>query len=131
MKALILELVEEYIISVVEKIKENPQNSFIAIIAFIIAVPTMSKVLLASYGLFTHIAYVIACVYGFSRIIANPYRPLIWGVGFALGAVATDLIFSTFIPTISGGDWVSVFSGLVILFVIIMVYLKSKELKNS
>ena len=131
MVGFLLEKLEEWIGSLIETIKENPLKSLIAILAFFIVVPVMGEYLLSSYGLITLISYIFACIYGFSSIIHNPYRPIIWGVGFTFGAITVDLFFNSFLPTISEGNIVSIFSGIVILFVIYRIYTKSMELKSS
>lgn len=130
MKDFILKKLKEWGSSLIDTIKENPRNSLVAILIFFIIVPVMGEYLINSFGLFTQISYYFTCVYGFTRIVHNPHRPLYWGVGFAFGAVATDLVFTNFIPTVGGGDMVSIFSGLVVLIVIASIYMKSRELKS-
>ncbi len=130
MKDFMLEKLEKGVSSLIDIIKENPRNSLVAILIFFIIVPAMGEYLINSFGLITQISYYFTCVYGFTRIVHDPYRPLYWGVGFAFGAVATDLVFSNFIPTVGGGNMVSIFSGLVVLIVIVSIYIKSRELKS-
>ena len=130
MKDFILEKLEEWVSSLIYTIKEKPRDSLVAVLIFFIVVPVMGEYLINSFGLFTQISYYFTCVYGFTRIVYDPYRPLYWGVGFAVGAVATNLVFTNFIPTVGGGDMVSIFSGLVVLIVIASIYMKSRELKS-
>ena len=82
------------------------------------------------FGVFPFISYILTCIYGFTRIIDNPNRPLVWSVGFIVGTEVIKLIFDSFIPTIKGGDAVSWFAGLIILYVILKLFLKSRELKK-
>ena len=86
---------------------------------------------LLGFGMLTVIGYYVACIYGFSKILDDPYKIIRWGGGYAIGAAITPLIFSSFLPQIKEGTFVSIFSGSVILYVIVMVWLKAKELKES
>jgi hypothetical protein len=95
-----------------------------------ILIHAMANALLG-FGWFTALGYYVACIYGFSKILDDPYRIIKWGGGYAIGASVTPLIFSSFWPQIKEGTYVSIFSGLVIIYVIIMVWLKARELKES
>lgn len=53
------------------------------------------------------------------------------GVGYAIGASVTPLVLSTVLPEIQKGTSVSIFSGLVILYVLFMIWWRARELKKS
>lgn len=131
MKDFLLDLIEEWTENLIETISKEPLESLIGIISFFIVVPFLGDYIFRSYGLFTFISYIFTSIYGFTRIVDNPYRIIIWGVGFAFGAIAVDLLFNRFLPYMGGGDLVSIFSGLVVLSVIVMLYIKSIQLKSS
>ncbi len=122
--------IENWFISLIEKILEDPiRNGTILIFSSIIAY-YFGRVLYETFGLFTLLGYSFACLQGLIKIIDDPRRPIFWGVGFVVGANAVNLFFENFLPMIEGKNMVSIISGLVILYVILTLYLKAKELKN-
>lgn len=130
MKQLLREITKKYFISLADKILEDPVKNIISALISLFIIFVMSQQLLFSFGLFPFISYLIICIYGFSRIIDNPYRPLVWSVGFVVGTTAINILFNDFIPIIQGGDMVSLFSGIIILYIVGILLFKSRELKG-
>lgn len=122
---------KDWLSSLVKKLLEDPiGNPFILFVSIII-IYSLTLAIYHAYGFITAIGYVFACTYGLTKIIDDPRRTVAWAVGFIIGAVASNMFFEIFIPTIRGGDATSVYSALIILFVIFMFYLKAKELKSA
>jgi hypothetical protein len=111
-------------------IKKDPFQKIVLMVISPILIHAMANALWG-FSWFTALGYYVACIYGFSKILDDPYKIIRWGGGYAIGAAITPLIFSSFLPQIKEGTFVSIFSGLVILYVIVMVWLKAKELKES
>jgi len=128
MKYLIIEMIFKYLNSVLEKIKENPKN-IIVILVSVLIIKSMAQAIYP-FGLITTISYIIACIYGFTKIIDDPYRPLVWGVGFIIGTQATNILSNLLIPELKTGTMVSLFSVSIIFYVFIIFYQKSRELKR-
>lgn len=114
---------------ILSKIREKRGQSVIAIFLCGILVYPLGKALLhfsetASYG------YIFACIYKFDKIIDNLRLIIIWFVANAIGATVANLFFHRFIPTISEGTSMSIFSAFVILLVILKFKIKENELKK-
>ncbi len=129
MKELLIREFNKWLKDLYISIKKDPIQKIVLIFISPILIKAMADALLG-FGLLTAIGYYVACIYGFSKILDDPYRIIKWGVGYAIGAAVTPLIFSSFWPEIKKGTYVSIFSGLVILYVIVMVWLKARELKK-
>ncbi|KXS43145.1 MAG: hypothetical protein AWU59_1259 [Methanolobus sp. T82-4] len=127
---MISEILENWFRSLIDKIIENPIGNIAIIVVSIIIIKTMAGQLLV-YGYLPVLSYLVACTYGFIRIIDNPYRPLVWAVGFIIGSEASKLFMNGVIPAIQEKTQVSIFSALIIFYVVIMLKLKSNELKKA
>ena len=99
----------EWLEEVWEKIEKNPRKNIPLIIISPIIIYAMAEALLP-LSIFAVIGYVVACLYGFSNILDNPNRMLLWGVGYAIGAAITPIIFSSVWPEIQKGTSISIFS---------------------
>jgi hypothetical protein len=130
MNELIIREFNKWLKDLFRSIKKDPLQKIVLIVLSLILIPHMANALLG-FGWFTALGYYVACIYGFSKILDDPYRIIEWGVGYAIGASVTPLIFSSFWSQIKESTYVSIFSGLVILYVIVMVWLKARELKKS
>lgn len=130
MKELLIREFNKWLKNLFKSIKKDPLQKIplIFILPFIIHV--MAEALL-DFGLLTTISYYVACIYGFSKILDDPYRIIKWGGGYAIGASVIPLIFSSVWPQIKEDTYASMFSGLVILYVIVLFWLKARELKKS
>jgi hypothetical protein len=111
-----------------ESIKEDP-GKIVLIFFLLILIQAMANVLL-SFGWFTYLGFYATCIFKFKKILDNPSIFLIWGVGYAMGATVTPLVFSLALPEIKAGTWVSIFSGLFIFYVLVMLWLKARQLKG-
>jgi hypothetical protein len=112
------------------KIKQNPRKSIFLILISPIIIYLIGEFLL-SFSIFATIGYFVACLYGFSRILEDPFRMLKWGAGFAIGAAVIPLIFSVAWPEIQKGTSVSIFTGLIIFYIVVMVWLKARKIKKK
>ncbi len=130
MNELIIREFKKWLKDLFISIKKDPLQKIVLIFISPILIRAMANALLG-FGWFTSLGYCVACIYGFSKILDDPYRIIKWGGGYAIGASVTQLIFSSFWPQIKEGTYISIFSGLVILYVIVMVWLKARELKKS
>lgn len=130
MKELLTRELNNWLKDLFISINKDPLQKIVLILILPFLIHTMAEALL-DFGLFTAIGYYVACIYGFSKILDDPYRIIKWGAGYAIGASVAPLIFSSVWPEIKGGTSVSIFSGLVILYVIVMIWLKARELKKS
>lgn len=130
MNELIIREFNKWLKDLFRSIKKDPLRKIVLIFISPILIYHMANALLG-FGWFTALGYYVACIYGFSKILDDPYRIIEWGVGYAIGASVTPLIFSSFWSQIKESTYVSIFSGLVILYVIVMVWLKARELKKS
>lgn len=124
------EAIGNWLLEIWESIKKNPLEKIILIVVSPILIRAMAEAIL-DFSWFAMVGYYSACIYGFSKILDDPYRIIKWGVGYVIGAVAVRMIFDNMIPAYSGNDAVSLLSVIVIGYVILMFYLKARELKNS
>ena len=86
---------------------------------------------LLPFGAITMVGYIFACIYGFSKILDDPYRMVMWGLGYAIGALAVSLILSSALLLLSKGEATSIFAGGVILYVCVVFWLKARKLKKK
>lgn len=121
--------IESWFLSLFEKLLEDPLKNFLIIVVSLIIIQAMIKELL-KIGYLPTISYIVACTYGFTKIVDNPSRPLMWAVGFILGNEVSKLFFNAFIPTLLEKTQVSIFSALIILYVIISFKIHSNRLKK-
>jgi hypothetical protein len=125
----ILEAVTNWLSEIWEIIKKDPKV-IIWILILPILINAMAKAIL-DFSLLAMIGYYVACIYGFSKILEDPYRTIKWGVGYVIGAVAIKMIFENMIPAYDSSNAISIISVIIIGYVILMFYLKARELKNS
>ena len=126
----IINLIGEWLFDIWEEIKKDPIRKILLILISPILINAMAKAIL-DFSWLSTIGYYVACIYGFSKILDDPYQIIKWGVGYIIGAVAVKMIFENLIPAYDGNTFVSIFSVLIIGYVILMFFLKSRELKNS
>ena len=121
---------EKWFKSVLKKIIENPiQNIFIFIVTIVI-IYLLGVTLYNEFGIITAIGYIFACIYGITKIIDKLERAIIWAVGYIIGAIVIPLALENIIPIMKKADWASLIAILVMVYVIFMLYMKSRELKN-
>lgn len=130
MRELVIRELDIWIKKLIESIKMDPFQKILLIFISPFLIHAMAEALL-DFGLLTTIGYYVACIYGFSKILDDPYRIVRWGAGYAIFASVIPLIFSSVWPEIQKGTYLSLFSGLVILYVVVMIWLKARELKTS
>lgn len=127
---MLLEILKGWLEDVWHKLKKDPIQSIISLFLCVFLVPVLSKVIIQSFGVLTFIGYIFACIYGLTKLIDDPRRSIVWSIGFIVCATAVKLIFDSVIPIAKGKDMVSIFSALVMLYVIGALYFKGKELKG-
>ena len=129
-KRLLIKELNKWVSKVWKEIKKDPiqKLAIIFISPFLIHAFAES---LVDFSLFTAIGYYVACIYGFSKILDDPYRIIKWGTGYAIGASVTPLIFSSLWPQVKEGTSVSIFSAVIIAYVLFMIWWRARELKNS
>lgn len=115
--------------SLIEVIKDDPIWYICSIVLSLFIIKTMVGQLLV-YGYLPVISYLIACTYGFIKIIDKPEKPIVWAVGFIIGCEASKLFSSEVIPSLQEKTILSIFSALIILYVVVNLKLKSNELKK-
>jgi len=109
---------------------DNPiQNIFILIVVLII-VYYMGVALFEAFGIITAIGYVFACIYGLAKIIDKPDRAVVWAVGYIIGALILPIALESMVPILNKADWSSLIAVVVVGFVLLMLYLRARELKN-
>lgn len=126
----ILDAIGEWLLDIFHEIKKDPVRKIIFILISPIIINAMAKTIF-DFSLLAMISYYVACIYGFSKILDDNYRIIKWGVGYVIGAVAVKMISENLIPAYDGNNAVSILSVVVIGYVIVMFYLKARELKNS
>lgn len=130
MKELLIREFNKWLKDLFISIKKDPFQKIVLIVISPIIIHAMANALWG-FGWLTALGYYVACIYGFSKILDNPYRIIQWGGGYAIGASVTPLLFSTVWPQIKEGTYVTIFSGLFILYVVANIWLKAEELKKA
>jgi RsiW-degrading membrane proteinase PrsW (M82 family) len=130
MKEKILRGIESWFLKLFEIIKKDPLQKTVLIFVLPIIINAMAKAIL-EFSVLSAIGYYFACIYGFSSALEDPYRVIKWGVGYVIGAIAVKMVFENMIPAFDPNNAVSIVSVLVIGYVVIQFYLKSRELKKS
>ncbi len=114
----------------VTSIKKDPIRKIALIFLSPFIIHAMAEALL-DFGILPTIGYYVSCIYGFSKIVDDPYRIVKWGAGYAIGAAVTPMVFTMVWPEIQKGTSLSIFSGVIIFYVLFMIWWKARELKNS
>ena len=116
--------------SIIKRILDNPiQNIFILIVVLII-IYVLGIAIFEAFGIITAVGYVFACIYGLARIIDKPNRALVWAVGYIIGALIIPIALESILPILNQRDWSSLIAIIVIGIVLLMLYLKARELKK-
>ena len=115
----------------VDKILENPLKNILILIVSGYIVYAMGEYLFSSFGLLTLLGYIFVCIKGITKIVDKLDITVVWGVGFAIGAVSIKMISEYLIPAYNGNNIVSLVSVVIIGYVILSFYLKSRELKSA
>jgi len=111
------------------KIKKDPiRNTFLLIVTPIVIY--FIATLLLDFSRIAAAGYIIVCIYAFSNILDDPTKVITWGIGYIMGAIAISLLFNKLIPILSRNDLTSLFAGFVILYIIIVIYAKSRKLRK-
>lgn len=130
MKEILVKEFRKWIRNVWREIKKNPSQTIPIILISPLLIHAFAEALV-DFSIFTAIGYYVACIYGFSKILEDPYRIIKWGAGYAIGAAVTPLVFTSFWPQIQEGTYVSIFSAIIIAYVLFMIWWRARELKNS
>ncbi len=130
MKDIVINKISDWFSELVDSIKDGPLQKIVLIFISPFLIHAMAEAL-ADFSWFTMVGYYVACIYGFSKILDDPYRIVKWGAGYAIAASVTPLILSSVWPEIKQGTYLSIFSGLVILYVVVMIWLRARDLKKS
>jgi hypothetical protein len=116
--------------SIISKIWENPIRNIFILIIILIIIFYLGIALFEAFGIITAIGYLFACIYGLVKIIDKPDRAVVWFGGYIIGALIGPILLESALPILKQGDWSSVIAIGVIGIVVLMLYLRSKELKN-
>ncbi|MDE1828072.1 MAG: hypothetical protein KGH65_02860 [Candidatus Micrarchaeota archaeon] len=118
--------------SLITKFFQNPKKSVVMLLIAVLLVYYFSQALYNSFGLLTVIGYIIGCIYGATKIIDEPRRTLVWGVGYAISATLIKIVSQSLLPEFTGGITpVSIFSAIVIMYVLLRLFLISQALKQQ
>ena len=129
MKSLIIRLLNDYFASVFKKIKEDPMRN-ISILSFSIVVIYFMLNAILPFGFITTISYLIACIRGLTKIVDDPYRPLLWSIGFVFSAVMIKILVNRLVPNFNEITLISLISVLLIVYMVTPILLKLREFKN-
>lgn len=129
-KEILIREFQKWLGKVWKEIKRNPKQTIPIIFLYPFLIHAFAEALV-DFSIFTAIGYYVACIEGFSKILNDPYRIIRGGVGYAIGAAITPLIFSSIWPQLKEGTAVSIFSAVIILYVFIIMWLNVRELKKS
>lgn len=111
------------------KIKKDPiRNIFILLVAPIIIY--FIAALLMDFSAIAATGYILVCIYAFSNILDDPTKVITWAIGYIMGAIAISLLFNKLIPILSRNDWTSLFAGFVILYIILALWTKSRQIRK-
>lgn len=83
MKDLIKQEFSKWVEKLIKSIKKDPIQKIAIIFILPFLIHAFAEVLI-DFGLLTTIGYYVACVYGFSKILDDPYRIIKWGLDMQL-----------------------------------------------
>lgn len=130
MKKIVFEYLENEFKNFVKKISENPMRNILVLIVSGYIMFAFAQYFYQYFSILTLITYIFFCLKGVTKIINDPRRTVVWAVGFVIGATAVKMISENFIPTINFKDIASIISLMITVYVILALYLKSRELKS-
>jgi hypothetical protein len=128
MKDEIVQSVGKYLKEIWKKVEKDPRNGVLLLVSVMVIYYMAGAIM--PFGVLTTISYLAACLMGFSKIIDDPYRPLEWGLGFVICAVAIDQAKTLILPQFHSIDMVSIFAAAVMVYVLATLYMKGVELKQ-
>lgn len=109
---------------------DNPIQNIFILFVILIMIYVLGVALFEAFGIIAAIGYVFACIYGLAKIIDKPDRAVVWAVGYIIGALILPIALESILPIMKRADWSSLIAIVVIGFVLLMLYLKARELKN-
>lgn len=121
---------DDWLDSIFNKILDNPIRNIIILIVVLIVIYYLGVEIYEAFGIITAVGYVFACIYGLARIIDKPNRALVWAVGYMIGAIIIPIGLESVLPILNQRDWSSLIALIVIGIVLLMLYLKARELKK-
>jgi hypothetical protein len=111
------------------KIKKHPFKNTLIILIAPILIYFVANIIL-EFSKFATIGYILICIYGFVHILDKPLNILLWGASYVIGAIAISLLFNKLIPAISEKTFTSIFTGIILLSIIILLFLQSRKLRK-
>lgn len=114
----------------IKKIKKDPIRNILIILIAPILIYFVAH-LLFDFSIIASVVYILVCIYAFTSILENPTKVITWGAGYLIGTIAIGLIFSKLIPILSKNDWTSIFSGIILICIIITILAKSHHIKKK
>ena len=130
MASLIWRRVRKWLLSLLDKIAENPVRNLFILLLSIFFILVLGWALMESFGVITFIGYLMICLFGLTKIIDSPQRAFYWFAGSILGAISILLAIDLFLPTLQKRDAASIVSLMVIIAIIGYLFIKSTQFKK-
>ncbi len=109
--------------------ESNFPESLVALVFLPLLVWAMVQSILG-FSFLATLGYLVFCIKNLGKILEDFRKPLVWGIAYILGAVIFDVFIKNVPGLFSKGDGASIFSGLVILWVLIILFVKKEEMKK-
>lgn len=112
-----------------KKIRKDPIKNILIVLIAPLMIYFVAKILF-EFSIVASTGYVLVCIYAFTNILDDPTKVITWGAGYLMGTIAAGLVFSKLIPVLSKNDWTSLFAGIVLIYIIITIWAKSKQIRK-
>lgn len=129
MKTAIKHKVRNYFLEIFEMIVDNPKRNLLVLLVSLVIITFLAAYFYEYFGFFTWAGFIILSITGISKAIENPRRIFIWALGFVISSIAIKMFFELFLPSFSRIDLASVIGALIFAYLIVLLFLKSRQLK--
>ena len=120
----------KWISTLSKKINQNPTKNIPILFISLILIFIMAKEIGGRFGVFSLIGYIFLCFYKLADIIDDIRRTLAWGVGYIIVTIAFSMVPTFIFPLLGSITLVSIFSILIIGYIIIHFVLMGEKMKR-
>jgi len=81
------------------------------------------------FGILSLLGYLAYSIINLNKLIEKPTKSFLWAIMYIISAIIFDTLLTNVLPLLSKGTGASIFSGFILLTILIMAWSKNKKLK--
>lgn len=122
------EIISDWLEDIIDKFMDNLPKSIFSLFLIPFIIWAMTGAIL-DFSFFAAIGYISYCLVNLGKILEKIERALSYGVAYVIGTILFDTFITSVWPLMKG-DGASIFSALVLTYVLASLYFKKEELKK-